>query len=96
MFISVQRARAGDMRSHRRFSMHVVAQLAVAVVSRFLLVLAEEVGLYSELAYVAALWVPVVSGVFVVELLSRPRGSWRTKGVRHEALVAVSRLDAVR
>jgi len=96
MILSVQRARAGDMKSHRRFSTHVVAQLSVAVLSRFFLVAMEEAELYSEAAYVAALWVPVIGCAVVAEVLTGPRRwSSRTKGVRHEALVAVSTLDAV-
>jgi uncharacterized membrane protein len=97
MVLSVQRARAGDMKSHRRFSTHVVAQLSVAVLSRFFLVAMEEAELYSEAAYVAALWVPVIGCAVVAEVLTGPRrGSSRTKGVRHEALAAVSTLDPVR
>jgi uncharacterized membrane protein len=97
MILSVQRARAGDMKSHRRFSTHVVAQLSVAVLSRFFLVAMEEAELYSEAAYVAALWVPVIGCAVVAEVLTGPRRwSSRSKGVRHEALVTVSTLDALR
>lgn len=93
---SIQSARKRDMKAHRRFSSHVAAQLAVAVFSRFLLVGAEQVGLYGEWVYIAALWFPVIACAFVAELLAGPRLSSRTKGSRHEAVVAVSRLDAVR
>ncbi len=106
MIKSIRSARARDMRSHRRFSTHVAAQLAVAVVSRFLLVAAESAGLYAEWVYVAALWLPVIGCAAVAELLTGPglslvrsaeeRLTAPSKGARHESLVATSRLDAVR
>lgn len=96
MIRSVMSARAGDMKSHRRFSMHVTAQLAVAVFSRFLLVAVEEIGLYSEWAYIAALWVPVVGGVLVSEALAGPRWSLALKGSRHEAGALGSTLAPLR
>ncbi len=96
MIRSVITARAGDMKSHRRCSTHVIAQLAVAVFSRFLLVAVEEVGLYSEWAYIAALWIPVVGGAFVVEVLTGPRLSRHSKGSRHETHALGSPLAALR
>jgi hypothetical protein len=96
MLTSIQSARARDMKAHRRFSTHVVAQLSVAVVSRFLLAGAELVGLYSEWAYIAALWVPVVGSALVAELSTGPRLFSTSKGSRHEKLVPAPRLDAVR
>jgi uncharacterized membrane protein len=76
MVMSVRSARRGDMKAHRRFSTHVTAQLAVAVVSRFLLVGVEELGLYSEWAYIAALWVPVLGCALLAERLAGPRLSF--------------------
>lgn len=96
MVKGVQSARAKDMKAHRRFSTHVAAQLSVAVMSRFLLVGAEELGLYSEWVYVAALWVPVIGCAVVAEALTGPRLRLRTKGARHETLAHVSALDVVR
>lgn len=104
MVKSIQAARARHMRAHRRFSAHVAGQLCVAVVSRFLLVFVEELGLYAEWAYVAALWLPVIGCAVVAELSTGPRSSlWPTrrslsptKGSRHEEVVAVSRLHALR
>ena len=96
MLKSVQSARAGDMKAHRRFSAHVAAQLAVAVVSRFLLMGAELSGIYAEWVYVAALWLPVVGCALVAELVTGSRPFSSSKGSRHEKLVAVRRLDAVR
>ncbi|MFT3926598.1 MAG: DUF2306 domain-containing protein [Myxococcales bacterium] len=68
MLRSVQTARARDMRAHRRFSTHVAAQLAVAVVSRMLLVGAEFAEIYDEWVYIAALWVPVLGCACIAEL----------------------------
>lgn len=96
MLKSVSAARRGDMRAHRRFSAHVVAQLSVAVVSRFILVGAEELGWYAEGVYTAALLIPVLGCALVAECWTSPRTSVASKGARHETLVSVSRLDAVR
>jgi uncharacterized membrane protein len=72
MVRSIKSARARDMKAHRRFSTHVVAQLSVAVLSRFLLAGAELLGLYDEWVYVAALWLPVLGCALVAELLTGP------------------------
>jgi uncharacterized membrane protein len=97
MVKSIQSARARDMKAHRRFSSHVAAQLSVAVISRFLLIGAEQLGLYSEWVYIAALWVPVIACAFVAELLTgAPRLLPTAKGSDHEEVALVSALDAVR
>ncbi len=96
MVMSIAAARARDLRAHRRASAHVLAQLSVAVSSRLILASAEALGAHDEWIYVAALWLPVLGGVLVAELMFRPRGSWTSKGSRHEELVAVPRLDVVR
>ncbi len=94
MIKSIASARARDFRSHRRHSAHVVAQLSVAVLSRFLLVGAEELGWYSESVYVAALLIPVAAGALVVEWLTA--SSSNTQGVVHEELGVGPGLDVVR
>lgn len=91
---SIASARTRDFRAHRRYSAHVVAQLSVAVMSRFLLVFAEELGWYSESVYVAALLIPVAAGALVVEWLTA--WSSNTQGVVHEKLGLGSRFDVVR
>ena len=93
---SIVSARRGDFRAHRRFSSHVVAQLSVAVFSRFLLVGAESIGVYREWVYVAALYVPIVACAVVAELLTGPRPWSIAKGDRHEELVGVRPLHVVR
>jgi hypothetical protein len=85
-----------SMKAHKRFSTHVVAQLAVAVVSRVLLAAAELAGFYAEWAYIAALWVPVLGCALVAEHLTGPGLFSTSKGTRHEKLAALSDLDAVR
>lgn len=106
MLKSIQSARARDMMAHRRFTSHVVGQLAVAVLSRFLLVGAETMGLYDEWTYVAALYVPVLgcalaaelatgSGLFSTQRSARLRAR-AEKGSRHEKLATVPRFDSVR
>jgi hypothetical protein len=96
MLMSVRSARRGDIKAHRRFSTHVAAQLAVAPVSRFMLVGVEALGLYSEWAYLAALWIPVLGCAVVAELLAGSRFSFSWKGPRHETLVVDASLDAPR
>jgi hypothetical protein len=95
MVKSIQAARARNFKAHRRFSTHVAAQLSVAVFSRLLLVGAEQIELYSEWVYIAALWFPVIACAVVAELLTGPRLGFQSKGFRHEEVVAGSALDAV-
>lgn len=96
MIKSITSARARDMRAHRRFSIHVVAQLSVAVFSRFLLLAAELSEHYADWTYAAALWLPVVVCALVAERVAAPRRLISsTKGSRHEKTVPVPRLDAV-
>jgi uncharacterized membrane protein len=92
MVKSIERARAGDIKAHRRFGTHVAAQLSVAVFSRAMLITAEQLELYSTWIYIASLWVPVVGCAVAAELLT---GSL-LKGARHAEVVAHSALDAVR
>jgi uncharacterized membrane protein len=96
MLKSIQSARAGELRAHRRYSAHVTAQLSVAVFSRLLLVGAETAGLHAEWVYVAALWVPVLLGALVAELVTNRRPFSLSKGSRHEEAARVSHAHAVR
>jgi uncharacterized membrane protein YozB (DUF420 family) len=73
MVYGVMAARRRDLVAHRRAMGHVVGQMSVAVVSRAMLVGLDVVGMNPELAYVVALWVPVVGSALLVELGSR---SW--------------------
>ncbi|MFZ5893920.1 MAG: DUF2306 domain-containing protein [Myxococcota bacterium] len=63
-------ARRRELVSHRRAMQHVLGQMSVAVVSRVMIVGFDALGADPDLAYVVALWVPVVASVLIVELAS--------------------------
>ena len=71
MVVGVQAARRRDLISHARAMRHVVGQMSVAVVSRAMLVGLDVLGMDPGVAYVVALWLPVLASVAVVEWLSR-------------------------
>jgi uncharacterized membrane protein YozB (DUF420 family) len=74
MIAGVQAARKRDLTLHARAMRHVVAQMSVAVVSRAMIVGLDALGVNPDIAYVVALWVPVLASVLVVEVLSaRPQ-----------------------
>jgi uncharacterized membrane protein len=66
----VAAARRGDLAAHAYAMRHVVGQMSVAVVSRAMLLAFDAASVDPDLAYVVALWVPVLGSVVVVELLS--------------------------
>ena len=72
MIQAVRTARARDFTAHRRYSAHVLAQLSVAITSRALLVVFDRAAIDPELAYLVALWVPVVGSALVAELFTSP------------------------
>lgn len=73
MVHAIRTARAKNFVSHQRATMHVLAQLSVAVSSRAMLFCFDALGLDADTAYLVALWVPVVVSAAVVEwLASRP------------------------
>jgi uncharacterized membrane protein YozB (DUF420 family) len=76
-------ARRRDLASHRRAMWHVVGQMSVAVVSRALIVGLDVVGLDPDVAYVVALWGPVLASVAVVELVSPGRAASLLKSIQH-------------
>jgi hypothetical protein len=53
---------------------HVIGQMSVAVISRAMLLGFDVVGVDPDVAYVVALWVPVLASAAVVELVSAPSG----------------------
>lgn len=78
MVQGVRAARARRHAAHRRFVLHVVAQMAVAVVSRAMLFAADAAGLDHDAAYLVSLWFPVLGCAAIVEWLAGPRPlSWR-------------------
>jgi len=71
MIAGVRAARRRDLVLHAHAMRHVVAQMSVAVVSRALIVGLDEAGVDPAVAYVVALWGPVLACAAVVELISR-------------------------
>jgi len=67
MIRGVVAARAGNYAQHRRFVLHVVAQMAVAVVSRAMLYVAAAAGFDHEAAYIVCLWIPIFGCAAAVE-----------------------------
>lgn len=65
-------ARRGDLLTHRNMMRHVFAQMSVAVTSRAMLIGFDFAGVDPDLAYVVALWAPVLGSALAVELLSFP------------------------
>lgn len=62
-------ARRRDFASHRRAMRHVVAQMSVAVTSRALMLALDAAGVAPDLAYVLALWIPVLGSAAVADLV---------------------------
>jgi uncharacterized membrane protein YozB (DUF420 family) len=66
--LGVLAARRRNLVLHRRAMLHVVGQMSVAVSSRALIVALDAWGLDPDVAYVVALWVPVLASAAVAEL----------------------------
>ena len=91
MVQGVRTARARRFVAHRRWVLHVLAQLSVAVTSRAMLFAFDAAGLDEQLAYLVSLWVPVIASFGLVELLStRTRITPSTRRT-HEAPVVARR-----
>lgn len=71
MVRAVGAAREGREDEHRRFALHVTAQLSVAVTSRAILRLTFDTSMDPTVAYWLSLWAPMLVGVVVVETLTR-------------------------
>jgi hypothetical protein len=80
MVVGIQAARRHELASHAHAMRHVLAQMSVAVVSRAALVAVGAAGIDGDLAYVLALWIPVVASAALVELLASVRSSASWKG----------------
>lgn len=70
MVLGIRSARARALVAHRRWMLHVFAQMAVAVVSRTMLIAADAAGFHPIHAYIACLWLPVLGCALLVELLT--------------------------
>lgn len=76
MIAGVRAARRRDLIAHGRAMRHVVGQMSVAVISRALIVGLDALGVDPNIAYVAALWGPVLASAAVVELMCRRSLIW--------------------
>lgn len=63
-------ARRRDLVAHQRAMRHVLAQMSVAVTSRALILGLDTLGMDPDVAYVVALWVPVVGSAALAEIVS--------------------------
>lgn len=89
MIRGVVSARAQRLVEHRRFALHVLGQLSVAVSSRALLFAFDALGTEADLAYLISLWLPLLASALVVELVTRrPRST-------HDAPVPVAAVAPV-
>lgn len=82
MILAVRAARLGKYAMHRRFVLHVVAQMAVAVVSRAMLFAADAAAFDHDTAYLVSLWLPVLGCAAIVEWLVGHPLSWRNYASR--------------
>lgn len=89
MVSGVIAARRREFAEHRRAMHHVVAQMSVAVTSRALMMALDAAGMNPDLAYVVALWGPVLVSAAVAELLA-----WRSapSAASHTSLFALERI----
>jgi hypothetical protein len=76
MVLAVREARARRFGAHRRFVLHVLAQLSVAVTSRAMLFGLDAIAFDPERTYLIALWLPVAASAVAVELIT-----WRNHGM---------------
>ncbi|MBL9038588.1 MAG: DUF2306 domain-containing protein [Archangium sp.] len=74
---AVLTARARRFVEHRRWTMHVLAQLSVAVTSRVMMLGFDALDVEPLTAYLISLWVPVVGSAGLVEVLFHPRAAPR-------------------
>jgi len=89
-------ARARRFVEHRRQVLHVLAQLSVAVTSRVLIFAFDAAGVDGEVAYLIALWLPVIGSALIVEgLVPRPTTVFDLKRSLHAAIRRRLRLSAV-
>jgi uncharacterized membrane protein len=84
MVRGVAAARRRDLVAHRRAMRHVFAQMSVAVTSRALLFGFDRVGVDPDVAYVVALWGPVLASAAVAELVSFPSPALLIGRIRRE------------
>jgi hypothetical protein len=99
MVLGTLAARRRELVAHRRAMRHVVAQMSVAVTSRALLMALDARGIDPDIAYVVALWLPVLGSAAAVEIMSlRAPWVWRSWSIIQERVrrVAISSFASVR
>jgi hypothetical protein len=82
MVQAIREARARRFLAHRRFVLHVLAQLSVAVTSRAMLFGFDAVAFDPARAYLIALWLPVAASAAAVELISWRNHAWPSRSSR--------------
>lgn len=70
MVQSIKTARRGDFVAHRMWTLHVLAQMSVAVSSRVMLYAFNAVDWNHDSAYLISLWVPVIGSALLVTRLA--------------------------
>ena len=70
MMVGVRAARRRQLSLHARAMRHVVGQMSVAIWSRALIVGLDAASVDPQVAYVVALWLPVLASAAVVEALA--------------------------
>jgi len=94
MVQGVRAARARRFVEHRRWVLHVIAQLSVAVTSRAMLFAFDAAGVEEQLAYLVSLWLPVAGSFALVEIVTNRRKNASTVPSR-PARVQPSRVRGV-
>ena len=85
MVLGVVTARKRRFLEHRRWMLHVLAQMSVAVTSRAMLFGFDAAGVDERTAYLVSLWLPVLGSFVVVELLSTRARALASARRRHAA-----------
>lgn len=99
MVLGILAARRRQLVAHRRAMRHVVAQMSVAVTSRAMLMALDARGVDPDIAYVVALWLPVLGSAAVAQVLSlRAPWVWRSWSTIRERVrrVVISPFASVR
>ncbi len=92
MVSGIAAARRRALPAHSRAMRHVFAQMSVAVTSRALLFGLDSADVDPDVAYVVALWVPVLASAAIAELLSRPVTERRSRHERSSVAALVRAL----
>ncbi len=70
MVLGIHAARRRRIVEHRRWMLHVAAQMSVAVISRVMMLGFDAFAFDPSAAYLISLWLPVIGGFLVVESIS--------------------------